>query len=267
MIKSILVILALVVYSFAIAQGELSNETRVVTTNEHSFLISANSNGAMFSFQHGKRLDGFRKRTFDVDFAYVKHPKEVRSQNVYYQNQKKFVFGKLNSMFVLRVGMGKQKEIFSIFDKGGIAIRLHYSLGGSLGLLKPIYYEVVDSSRIVDNVEYLYISQKQFDYNIHQVSDIYSRASFFKGIDETSFVPGAYFKTGVSFVFSEKQEAINAIEVGAIIDVYSKPIQIMATEKKDQYFISLYVGYRFGKIKIKNRNPNQIIEKQDNETD
>jgi len=265
--KFILFILAIFISSIVIAQGELNTETRVVTTNEHSFLLAANSNGAMFSFQYGKRLDGFRKRTFDIDFAYIKHPKEVKSQNVYYQNQKKFVFGKLNSMFTFRVGLGKQREIFSIYDKGGIAIRYHYELGANIAILKPIYYEVVDSSKIVDNIEYLYISQKQFDYNIHQVSDIYSRASFFKGIDEISIVPGFFFKTGISFVFSEKQESINAIEVGAIIDLYTKPIQIMATEKKDQYFISLYVGYRFGKIKVKNRNPNQIIEKEDEETD
>ncbi|HOU99393.1 MAG TPA: hypothetical protein PLP65_11165 [Bacteroidales bacterium] len=245
---------------FIFAQGELAPEARVVTTNEHSFLFAINSNGSMFSFQHGKRLDGFRKRTVDFDFTYIKHPKEIRVENPYYQSQKKFVFGKLYSMFAIRAGIGKQKEIFSIFDKGGIAIRLHYSIGGTLGLLKPIYYEVVDSSKIYDNYEVLYISDKQFDYNIHQISDIYSRSSFFKGINETKIVPGAYFKAGMSFVFSEKQEAINALEVGAICDVFTKPIQIMATESKNRYIISLYVGYRFGRIKVKNRDSKQLIE-------
>ena len=245
---------------FIFAQGELAPEARVVTTNEHSFLFAINSNGSMFSFQHGKRLDGFRKRTVDFDFTYIKHPKEIRVENPYYQSQKKFVFGKLYSMFAIRAGIGKQKEVFSIFDKGGIAIRFHYSIGGTLGLLKPIYYEVVDSSKISDNYEVLYISDKQFDYNIHQISDIYSRSSFFKGINETKPVPGAYFKAGMSFVFSEKQEAINALEVGAICDVFTKPIPIMATESKNRYIISLYVGYRFGRIKVKNRDSKQLIE-------
>ncbi|MCX7861557.1 MAG: hypothetical protein N2449_01000 [Bacteroidales bacterium] len=250
-----------------LAQGELNPEARVVTTNEHSYLVSLNSNGFSASYQYGKRIDGFRKRTVDIDFSYIKHPKEIRVENPYYQSQKKFVFGKLNTLFAIRSGMGKQKEIFSIFDKGGIAIRYHYSLGATLALLKPVYYEVVDSTKIYNNVQYIYISDKQFDYSIHQISDIYSRSSFFKGINETKFIPGLHLKGGFSFVFSEKYEAINAIEVGAIADVFVKPIQIMANEKKDRLFVTLYVGYRFGKIKVRNKESAKSLIEKDEETD
>lgn len=247
------------------SQGEISPEARVVTTNEHSYFTSVNSNGLSFSYQYGKRLDGFRKRTYETSFSYIKHPKEIRVENPYYQAQKKFVFGKLNSLFAIRSGIGMQREIFSIFDKGGIAIRYHYSLGASLALLKPIYYEVVDSTKIVNNVQYIYISDKLFDYSIHQISDIYSRASFFKGIDETKLIPGFYLKGGLSFVFSEKYEAINAIELGAILDIFMKSFQIMATERHERFYISLYVGYRFGKIKVKNKEGNTPINFNDEE--
>lgn len=250
--------LLLLIYSQFYAQSELSQDVRVMTTNEHSSLLSLNSNGVMFSFQLGKRLDGFKKRIIDFDFAYVKHPKEIRVENPYYQNQKKFVFGKLYTMFTLRAGLGKLREKYSIFDKGGIAIRYHYEVGTSIALMKPNYYEVVDSSHIIDNIEYIYISDKQFDYNIHQISDIYSRSSFFKGIDEIKFIPGGFLKGGLSFVFSEKQEDIKALEIGAIVDIFARSIQIMATEKKDRFLISLYIGYRFGKIKVKNRKSHQL---------
>lgn len=250
------------------AQGELNPEARVVTTNEHSFLLAVNSNGASASFQHGKRIDGFRKRTFDIDFSYLKDPKEIREGNSYYQSQKKFVFGKLYSMFAMRAGIGKQRELFSVNDKGGIAIRYHYEIGGTLGLLKPIYYEVVDSTKDLNNEHYIYISDKQFDYtSIHQVSDIYSRSSFFKGLNETKLIPGAFFKAGLSFVFSERYESINAIELGTIVDVYSKPIQIMATEKKGYVFVSVYVGYRFGKIGVKNRHKSDETNNKKDEKD
>ncbi len=251
--NSYIIIFSILFSCKVFSQGELNPEARVVTTNEHSFFGSINSNGFSLGFQYGKRLDGFRKRITDIDFSYIKHPKEIRVENPYYQNQKKFVFGKLNTMFAFRVGKGKQREIFSIFDKGGIAIRYHYSFGASLGMLKPIYYEVVDSTKIYNNIQYLYISDKQFDYSIHQVSDIYSRSSFFKGIGETKFIPGIFLKGGFSFVFSEKYEAINAIEVGVITEAFLKPIEIMANERKERLFVTLYVGYRFGKIKVKNR--------------
>jgi len=241
-------------------QGELNSETRVVTTNEHSFLLSANSNGFSGSFQYGKRLDGFKKRTFDFDFSYIKHPKEIRVENPYYQTQKKFVFGKLYSMFALRAGVGRQREMFSIYDKGGLAIRYHYEVGGTVGLLKPIYYDVVDSTEQINNLEHLYISSKEFDYtSIHEVGDIYSRSSFFKGINETKLIPGVFFKGGVSFVFSERYESINAIEIGTIVDVFAKSIHIMANEKKNYVFVSLYVGYRFGRIGIKNKSSSNEI--------
>ncbi len=267
-LKRLLIGLSLfLIYSQLWAQGELSPDVRVMTTNEHSFLLAMNSNGTMFSFQRGKRLDGFRKRTIDFDFAYVKHPKEIRVENPYYQNQKKFVFGKLYTMFALRAGIGKQREIYSIFDKGGVAIRYHYEFGASLALMKPNYYEVVDSSRIVDNIEYIYLSDKQFDYNIHRISDIYSRSSFFKGVDETKLIPGGFVKAGLSFVFSEKQEAVNALEVGAILDIFAKPVQIMATDNKDRFLVSLYIGYRFGKIKVKNRDSDQLMNDDDETSD
>lgn len=249
----IIIFFLLIINSFnLIAQGELIDEIRKATSNEHSYLIAINSNGFMGSMQWGKRLDGFRKRTFDIDFAYVKDPKEIRVENPYYQNNKKFVFGKLYTMFSVRLGLGMQKELYSIYDKGGIALRLHYSVGTLIGLLKPIYYEVVDSTKVINNTEYIYVSNKQFDYNIHQITDIYNRSPFTMGINETKFVPGIYSKLGLSFIFSDKQEVLNALDVGFILDTYSRPIQIMMTEKKNRFFLTLYVGYRFGKVKIKN---------------
>ena len=247
------------------SQGELLSETRTVTTNENTYFINANSNGFSIGYTFGKRLDGFRKRLYEASFSYLKHPKEIRTENPYYQNQKKFVFGKLYSVFALRSGIGYQRELFSIFDKGGVAIRYNYLLGGSLALLKPIYYEVVDSTKIYDNVQYIYISDKQFNYSIHQVSDIYSRSSFLLGINETKFVPGIFVKGGLSFAISQSQRSINSIDVGCIVDYFFKPIQIMATEKKEQIFITLYLGYRFGKVKLKNENTNSLeIDNYDN---
>lgn len=249
----IIIFSLLIINSFnLIAQGELIDEVRKATSNEHSYLIAINSNGFMGSMQWGKRLNGFRKRTFDIDFAYVKDSKEIRVENPYYQNNKKFVFGKLYTMFSVRSGLGLQRELYSIYDKGGIALRMHYSLGAVVGLLKPIYYEVVDSTKIINNTEYIYVSDKQFDYNIHQITDIYSRSPFTKGINETKFIPGIYAKLGLSFVFSEKQEVLNALDLGIILDTYTQPIQIMMKEKKDRFFVTLYIGYRFGKVKIKN---------------
>lgn len=237
----------------AFSQGELNDEVRMVSGNEKSYAVLLNSNGWGLNYRRGKRLDGFRKRLLDFDIDYIKHPKEIKTQNPYFENQKRFVFGKLNSLITLRAGIGIQKEIYSKFDKGGIAIKYFYEAGLTLALLKPVYYQVVDSEKVSNNKRILYTSDQIFNYNIHQVSDIYSRSSFFKGIDETKFKPGVFVKFGLSFVYSNLYEAINALETGVILDVYASKVPIMATDKNYPYIISLFVSYRFGKVGIKNK--------------
>jgi len=73
------------------------------------------------------------KNDLELDFVGIKHPKEYRYSNPYNSN-KTFVFGKLNCFFNLRVGYGKQKEMFRKVDKGGIAIRRYFNFGPTLGI-------------------------------------------------------------------------------------------------------------------------------------
>lgn len=251
------------------SQGDLREDANIVTRSDFSFMLGANSNGFTIGFEKGKRIDGFRKWIYDINISYVKDPKEIRVENPYYNNQKRFVFGKINSDFVFRSGIGRFKELYSILDKNSVAIGYFWWSGISCSILKPIYYEVVDSIKIINNVKYIYISDKKFDYSIHQVSDIYGRSSFFKGINEIKAIPGITINTGIRFNFAEKYESMKIIEAGIIIDVFLKPIQIMFVEpsntnNKGKYiFTSLYIAYRFGKIKFwHNVNPNTF--KKDN---
>lgn len=234
------------------SQVESPSDVRVVTGNEKSYAILINSNGWGLNYRYGKRLDGFRKRIFDIDFAYLKHPKEIKTQNPYYENQKRFVFGKLNTLYVLRGGIGIQKEIYSKFDKGGVAVKFFYEGGFTLGALKPVYYAVVDSMSKKPNDPYT--SDKKFDYSIHSVEDIYSRASFFKGLGETKFKPGIFIKLGLSFVYSNVYDVLNALEAGVIVDGFYQDVPIMANQKNEQVFVSLFISYRFGKVGIRNKS-------------
>lgn len=244
----ILITLVFTVGMPVFGQGELSDDSRVVTLNENSYSGFVASNGFGVNYRYGKRLDGFRKRLLDFDFAYIKHPKEIRTQNPYYENQKRFVFGKLNTFFLLRTGYGIQKEFFSKYDKGGVAIRGILTGGLTTGLLKPVYYEVVDSTKIQDGRRYIYIGTKRFDNSIHSVADIYGRASFFKGFSEMGFRFGAFVKMAFSFEYSRNFETINALETGVVVDLFSDVVPLMHTEKNERVFISLFVSYRFGRL-------------------
>jgi len=232
------------------SQGEINSEERIITYNEKSFAAYVNNNGFTLQYRYGKRMDGFRKSIYDIDFSHIKHPKEIKVSNPYYDNQKRFVFGKLNSFMNIRGGIGIQKEQFSKHDKGGVSIKYYYQAGASLGLLKPVYYDIVDSARFDNSKQeiILYIGNKKFSSDIHSISDIYGRSSFIKGFNELKLLPGAYIKAGLAFEYSSSYQYINALEAGVIFDVFASEVPIMDTERNSRYFITLFLGYRFGKV-------------------
>ena len=224
------------------AQGQIDTSgSRIFYRNEMTGAVMLNSNGFGFGYRFAKRQNYLNKKIFEADFSWVKHPKEEKINNPYYPNNRSFVFGKENSFYTLRVGVGLQRELFSKADVGSIAIRVIGSGGVSLGLLKPTYYEVIDSSGAE-------ISTQRFNENIHSPLDVYQRASFFKGIDEIEPVPGVYIKAILSFEYSRQEEILHIIEGGFMLEGFPKKIPIMALTENNQLFVSVFISYRFGKI-------------------
>lgn len=244
------------------AQGELVDEPKILFRNESSFGLALTSTGWGANYVFGKHINNRNKDLYEIQFVEIKHPKEVKSTNPYYPNQKRFVFGKVNSFYNLRFGYGKQKKLFSKVDRGGIEIRMFYTGGLSLGFEKPIYYEVIDSLAIVNNVSYLITGTTKFNPNIHSPYDIIARAGFLKGVNETKLVPGIYGNMGFGFEFSESDKVLNSLEAGLTIDLFPKSIEIMS-DKDKFYFVSLFVCYRFGKVKnarVKEKKKKDQIE-------
>jgi hypothetical protein len=244
------------------SQGEIVDERKILFRNESSFGLELTSTGWGLNYVYGKHLDNRNKDLFEIQLVEIKHPKEVKSTNPYYPNQKKFVFGKVNSFYNLRFGYGKQKKLFSKADKGGIEIRMFYTGGLNLGLVKPIYYEVVDSQFVVNDMYYLVTETTTFNPNIHSPYDIIARAGFLKGFNETKIVPGVYGSMGVGFEFSESDKVLNSLEAGVTVDLFPKSVEIMS-ERGKFYYVSLFVCYRFGKVKnarIKEKKKKDQIE-------
>jgi len=227
------------------AQGEISGQSPIFFRNEKSVAFMLNSNGWGANGRYAKRIDARRKTVFDFDFVGIKHPKEVKISNNYLRNRS-FVYGKENSFFNLRVGYGKQKELYRKIDKGGISIRRFFSFGPAIGFLKPIYYEVFEKNPS-DPTGEIFLNDEKFNTSIHQ-GDIYGRSSFFKGFNEIEVVPGIHGRLGVSFEYSRQNITLHALETGLMIDAFPKKIPIMATENNNFIFVTLFICYRFGKI-------------------
>lgn len=226
--------------SFSFSQGEIEGK-ETMFIDQRSFGMQLSSNGFGGDFRYQKWLDNNRKGLYSFELVTLKDPKEFKITNPNSFYQKQFVFGKMNSVFVTRFGYGAQKKKFAKRDKGGIEINYFYQMGPNLAFLKPIYYEI-----------YNYSTQKTTDekfdpVDIHSVYDIFGKASFFKGFNEISIKPGFFAKFGFNFEFSQNNKLVKYVEAGATIDVYNSTLPIMANERNNFLYLSLFIQYRFGK--------------------
>jgi hypothetical protein len=234
------------------AQGEIDQQEKIFYRNEKSLSISLNSTGWGINGRYAKRINAANKTIFDVDFAILKHPQELRLPPSAY-SYGNYVYGKMNIVMNFRFGYGKQKEIFRKFDIGGISIRYFYSFGGSLALLKPVYYEAYFPD----------LTYKTVKFNDQTKGMIFDRASFFKGFGEIKPVPGLFLKLGTCFEFSPTDRSIHAIEAGAIFEGFSKKLEMMYTKNNYWFFTTLFLSYRFGKV----FDPSEKKEKKEKKED
>jgi hypothetical protein len=225
------------------AQGELNEQQKVFFRNERSFGVLLNTDGIGISYREAKRIDYRNKLLLEIDAGTLRDQKEYKQSSPYTQGGS-YVFGKLNSTFYLRAGLGHQHELFKKADLGGIAVRYFYTAGPVLAIYKPIYYKVL---YIVTAGEYD-VKEEKFDASIAIPQDIYSKASFTKGLDETKVMPGLYAKAGFNFEYSKEDKIIHAIELGGQVNAFPVKIPIMAVAPNKAVFFSLFVSYRFGVI-------------------
>ncbi len=251
MLNKVVPLLFLVFFAISFSgfsQGEIDKQDKVFFRNERSWSGSLNSNGWGLNYRYAKRLTAFSSLVFDVDFASIRHPKEIKSQSPYKGGWgRSYVFGKTNEAFSIRGGTGYQKELFKKFDQGGISVRFFSGGGLSLAWLKPVYYQKVTGYN--PNTMELTYESSLFDPDYMQsVYDILDKESFFKGMNESKFLPGVFARAGLCFEYSAEDRLIHALEGGVQFEGFLKKLPILAIEDNQQFFITLFVTYRFGKV-------------------
>jgi hypothetical protein len=254
MVKKILLFLIISIFSFQASAQELKDDLtriqngedlKVMYRNESSFGLFAHTAGGVgIAYRRGYHVNGYRKRMFELEAQNFKHPKEIKSVNSYYENSKGFIYGKLNSVLIVRGGVGYQNLLFEKTEKKNVEIRFSYFVGATLAFAKPVYLEIIKHT---SNPDVNNISTERYDPNVHFPADIYGKAPFFKGIDQTRIYPAGYAKAALSFEYGKRYNVIKAIETGAIIDVYAVPLPMMAFNKKQQVYVSLYLKMVWGK--------------------
>ncbi len=240
--------------TLSLGVGKLYAQTEETTIFDESVILYNRSmyggaflhtNGWGVHFTYGKNKTAFKSRIYQMDFAIMKHPKEIKSYNPQREDTRGFVFGKLNSFFVLRPSIGTKYLKFDKIRKSGVAIGYNWRIGPTLGFTKPVYLEILVPT---GSGEFSEIVVQKYDPEMHTVEEILGRAGGLRGFDEIKFHPGVHAGFGLNFEYAPEREGIKGLEVGAIVDFFPlDEVEIMAFANNPRLFFNFYIAIQFGK--------------------
>jgi hypothetical protein len=220
---------------------------------EHEFDIGGrlNTNGWSASLEYETRTSEVANTILQLEFGEIKDPKEDKqSRNLgtdfygFAYSGHPFVFGKQNIFYQAKLGIGQRRLIGGKGNKNGVEVSAIYLGGISLGLVKPYYLELYDSTSS-GTVYQKYTPQNANDFL--NLNNIVAGPGLGRGWSEVKVVPGVYARAGMRFDWAEFNEYVSAVEVGVDAALYSKKVQIMVSESGKQFFYGAYVSILFGK--------------------
>ncbi|MGB2735027.1 MAG: hypothetical protein WBC35_14220, partial [Saprospiraceae bacterium] len=223
-------------------------------TEEQSFLGGIHSSGFNIGYRKGIIKKYYLTTYYHIDFGSLKHPKEyhqsLRTQSILHNipSANGFVYGKQNSFYALRGGLGAKRYFSEKAKRKGVAVALSYEAGPALGITKPYYLDIrkYDGDRYKIEAE-RYSEETKADFL--DLNSIAGSSSFLKGITHLGIIPGIQGKASLNFSFGEQEQFVKALEAGMLIDVYARKIPIMVETPNTAYFINFYVGVEIGKRK------------------
>lgn len=236
--------LFLIIQYVLMAQESGAVQGEKVYIKEWNLSVILNTSGGGVGFQHGRTPNYFDKHFWEIDFLYNIHHKAVRAKNPYYVGTSAYMYGKLVDLFFLRGGYGYQRTLHQKPYWGGVRVRYTLSGGFSLGMGLPVYLYI--SYITPTGIQQV---NERYDPTEHNIDNIVQRGPILKGILETSFHPGFYFKTGLNFDFSKNEARLHILEIGAMIDMVFPSVQQMAYNSPKSLYFCAYLSYNFGKRK------------------
>ncbi|WP_426493489.1 hypothetical protein [Hymenobacter sp. 102] len=187
-------------------------------------------------------------RFWSLEAVEIKHPKEQKGGT---QFGGVIVPGKSNYLFAVRPSAGVQRVIFRKAPDSGVQVNGLLSGGPTIGLLLPYYitYNYTSDPR-VNPTDY---RNEQYDPLIHNDElRIIDRAPLFSGIGNTKVQMGAHIRGALSFEYGRYRDAVAGVEVGAMVEAYTKAPPIIRTLTlsdetiNDRFMPSVYLTVYLG---------------------
>ena len=227
-------------------------EEGVITYSKHTVFGFKLTNDGYGGFMEIGRAQSVKKSLlFQLDISERKHPKEDKQTNPSYAGPA-LIFGKINFFYPVKLGVQQQILLGNKSNKNGVSVTGNFGGGISLGLLRPYFLEVFDTT--ASPPQRKSIRYESADSNLFKSnSELYylqaTGPGFGKGWGNLKLTPGLYAKAALRFDYGRYNEVVSAIEVGVTAEYYTKKIpQLIFTTPKN-LFINVYVSIMFGKRK------------------
>lgn len=230
---------------------ENGTNLNVLYRNDASGKIYAATRGFGAMYRRGKHVNAKTRSYYEIDAQTLRYPKEIKVTGDA-ADKRRFVYGKINNVLLLRGAVGLQHTFFAKADNKAVEVRYSYSLGPTFAFAKPYYIQVSRTSTTASSLTprteestAVFDDKKFKDDNYNTVAT--GRASFLDGLSETKVYPGVTAKFNLSFEYAPYTNLIRAIETGVSIDYFPKAVPIMARNSAENFVIALHVGFVFGK--------------------
>lgn len=207
-------------------------------TSESIWGINKNSASGLiggFIFRFSRSVKPNHYRTIGFELINVKHPAESR---VVSRTGNYFIVGKTNHLFAIRGQYGRDIVLFKKASQQGVQITASGSVGPSIGLEAPYYIELNQ-----------FVKEPYDPSNpSHRVDNITGSGFIFQGLFQSNVVIGLNIRAGLSFEFGTFKSNVSGFEIGTLIDMYARKINMMP--EADNYaiwptvYITLFYGSR-----------------------
>lgn len=217
----------------------------ILYKHDMSGKVFANTRGYGFTFHRGKHVTANSRSFYEAEIQTLRHPKEIKLLGTA-EDHKRFVYGKINSVFVLRGALGMQNVLFTKGnDAKAVEVRYSYSIGPAFAFAKPYYLRVYKNKGVGTLVknEYIRFDAENFTTDSGVVT---GRGPYSMGLSEMRIYPGVNAKFNLSFEYAPYTNLIRAVETGLSLDYYPKALPIMARNPSENIILTIYVGFVFG---------------------
>ncbi len=201
--------------------------------------VNKNTNGGLIgglTFKAGTRIDDTQFSFWAVELSNVKNPKEIRYNTVLGNS---YIFGKSNYLYSIRPQYGREVILFRKAPNQGVQVSALAAVGPSLGLIAPYYIEYA--------LNRLETVREQYNPEIHQSRfNILGTGRLLEGLGESEFALGANIKAAVSFEFGVFRSNVTGLELGYMLEGFTREIPLIPTTENRQIFQSAYFTFFYG---------------------